>query len=131
LTALYLDSSAFLKTIIREPESSALRRFLRRKRSVLVSSALLRAEALRAVRHLPLEALERVRAALREVDLLEIDDRILETAGMVEPTILRTLEAFHLASALSIGEDLEAIITYDRRMQEGAAILGLRSESPH
>ena len=98
---------------------------------MLVSSALLRAEALRAVRHLPLEALERVRAALREVDLLEIDDRILETAGMVEPTILRTLDALHLASALSIGEDLEAIITYDRRMQEGAAILGLRSESPH
>jgi predicted nucleic acid-binding protein len=47
---LYLDSSALVKLVQREPESDALRRFLRRSRSDgLVTSALARVEVIRAV----------------------------------------------------------------------------------
>lgn len=95
-----------------------------------MSSALLRAEALRAVRHLGPEARAAVRAGLRRVDLVTVDDRILDAAGMLEPAILRTLDAVHLATALALGDDLLEILTYDGRMAEGARLLGLPVLAP-
>ncbi len=130
MTALYLDSSAFVKIVVPEPESGALRAFLGRRPGRRVSSSLLRAEALRAVRHLGPEALSRVRDALRRVDLVAVDDRILDAAGVLEPRLLRTLDAIHLATALALGEDLGTILTYDERMLEGARLLGLTSSGP-
>lgn len=130
MKALYLDSSAFVKVVVEEPESRALRVFLSRRRARRVSSALLRAEALRAVRHLGPEALATVREALRRVDLVGIDDRILDAAGILEPRIVRTLDAIHLATALALGDDLAQVVTYDDRMTEGAGLLGLPTTAP-
>ena len=78
MSALYLDSSAFVKLVVEETESAALRAYLVNHGARRVSSALLRAEALRAVRHLGPDALATVREALRRVDLIGIDDRILD-----------------------------------------------------
>ncbi|MBI2238991.1 MAG: type II toxin-antitoxin system VapC family toxin [Actinobacteria bacterium] len=130
MKALYLDSSAFVKVVVEETESRALRVFLSRRRARRVSSALLRAEALRAVRHLGPEALATVREALRRVDLVGIDDRILDAAGILEPRIVRTLDAIHLATALALGDDLAQVVTYDDRMTEGAGLLGLPTTAP-
>ena len=93
MKVLYLDSSAFVKTVVAEPHTSALRRFLGRQDARRASSALLRAEALRAVRHRDPETVSRLRAALGAVDLIAIDDRILDSAGVLEPSIVRTLDA--------------------------------------
>ncbi|MGH2466718.1 MAG: type II toxin-antitoxin system VapC family toxin [Candidatus Limnocylindrales bacterium] len=125
MTALYLDSSAFVKLIVDEAEAAALRRHLAATRARRTSSALLRTEALRAVRHLGPEALALAREATHRVDLIAIDDRILDAAGLLEPGIVRTLDAIHLATALALGDDLEAIVTYDQRMVDGARLLGL------
>lgn len=130
MMALYLDSSAFVKVLIAEPESGVLREFLSRRPERRVSSAILRTEALRAVRHLGSDALATVRDGLRNVDLVAIDDRILDAAGVLEPRILRTLDAIHVATALSIGDDLAEIVTYDDRMAEAARLLGLQTTSP-
>ncbi|CAN5251507.1 type II toxin-antitoxin system VapC family toxin [soil metagenome] len=130
MTALYLDASAFVKIVVAEPESRALRRFLSTRAGRRVSSALLRTEAVRAVRHLGPQALARVREALRRVDLVLVDDRILDSAAMLDPGILRTLDAIHLATAMAVGGDLDAIVTYDDRMLAGADLLGLRTEAP-
>lgn len=130
MKGLYLDSSAFVKALVQEPGSRALRAFLGEHPHARVSSALLRAEALRAVRHLGPEALERVRVALRRVDLIAVDDRILDAAGVLEPQVVRTLDAIHLATALAMGDDLFGIVTYDARMIEGARLLGLPSATP-
>jgi hypothetical protein len=130
LKAFYLDSSAFVKIVVEEPGSRRLRAYLARQRLRHVSSALLRTEALRAVRHLGSPALAAMREALRRVDLIGIDDRILDAAGILEPRIVRTLDAIHLASALALGDDLEAIVTYDQRMAEAAALLGLPVAAP-
>ncbi len=48
MAAIYLDSSAIVKLAVREPESDALRRYLR-TRHPRVSSALARAEVMRAL----------------------------------------------------------------------------------
>jgi len=130
LSALYLDSSAFVKIVVQEAESAALRTYLAANDSRRVSSALLRAETLRAVRHLGPDALAAVREGLRRVDLVAIDDRILDSAGILQPGVLRTLDAIHLATALALGDDLDAIVTYDERMVEAARLLGLTTAMP-
>jgi predicted nucleic acid-binding protein len=130
VSALYVDSSAFVKLVVAEPETQALRSFIAGRHSRRVSSALLRAEALRAVRHLGADALAAVREGLRRVDLIGVDDRILDAAGILEPRVLRTLDAIHLATALAIGDDLDAIVTYDSRMVEAGRLLGLVTATP-
>ena len=130
MSAIYLDSSAFVKLIVQESDSMAARTFLAGHGARRVSSALLRTESLRAVRHLGPDALATVREGLRRVDLIVIDDRILDAAGTLEPHVLRTLDAIHLATALAVGDDLEAIVTYDGRMVEAASLLGLSTASP-
>jgi uncharacterized protein len=130
VSALYLDSSAFVKLAVEEPETAALRKHLAERDARRVSSALLRTESLRAVRHLGTDALATVREGLRRVDLVAIDDRILDAAGTLEPRVLRTLDAIHLATAMALGDDLELIVTYDERMAEAARLLGLSTATP-
>ena len=55
---------------------------------------------------------------------------LFRSAGVLEPAILRTLDAIHLATALAVGDDLGAIVTYDKRMAAAAGSLGLRTVSP-
>jgi predicted nucleic acid-binding protein len=128
--AVYLDSSAFVKLVVAEPRSSALRAYLRRKGPRRVSSALLRTEAVRAVRSLGPDALSETRRALRAIDLIAVGDGVLDAAGTLEPRILRTLDAIHLATAMALGDDLDVIVTYDGRMAESAHLLGLPVTSP-
>ena len=130
MKALYLDASAFVKTVMTEPESDALRTFLAAGPGRRVSSALLRTEAVRAVRHLGPVAVSTVREGLRDVDLVAIDDRILDAAGVLAPGALRTLDAIHVTTALAIGDDLAEIVTYDERMVEAARSLGLPTIAP-
>jgi uncharacterized protein len=130
LSAVYLDSSAFVKLLVREPETAALRTYLASTDSRYVSSALLRAETLRAVRQQESDVLASAREALRRIDLVAIDDRILDAAGLLDVGVLRTLDAIHVATALALGDDLAAIVTYDHRMLAAAGLLGLPIVSP-
>ena len=131
MSALYLDSSAFVKLVVEERETPAVRTFLADRLARRVSSALLRAESLRAVRNLGPDALAMVREGLRRVDLIGIDDRKnMDAAGTLEPQVLRTLDAVHLATAMAVGDDLETIVTYDERMIEAARLVGLPTATP-
>jgi len=44
--------------------------------------------------------------------------------------VLRSLDAIHLAAALMVAAQLEAVVTYDARMAAGARLLGLRVAAP-
>jgi predicted nucleic acid-binding protein len=127
--ATYVDSSALVKLAVREPESAALLRYLARHRP-LVSSALARTEVVRALLPLGPEAVRRGREVLGRVDLLRINDRVLDAAGLLAPPELRSLDAIHLATALSIDDPALDIITYDRRFAEAASASGLRVVQP-
>lgn len=126
---VYLDSSAVVKLIVREVESMALRRFLRRHPR-RVSCALARTEVIRAVRHLGAAAVARARRHLERLDLLRVDDEILDSAGGLDPRILRSLDAIHLAAALVVAPRLDGVVTYDDRMACAARLLGLQVFSP-
>jgi len=72
----------------------------------------------------------RGRAVLSTMEVLRVNDRILNLAGSLQPSSLRTLDAIHLATAIGLGRDLGQIVTYDERMAEGARQLGLKTVSP-
>jgi hypothetical protein len=125
----YLDSSAIVKLAVREPESAALRAYLRRRRP-LVSSALARAEVTRALLPLGEAAVKRGHDVLAGIDLIRLTDRILAAAGSLKPEDLRTLDAIHLATAQQIEENLSRIVTYDARMTAGARLAGWHAVAP-
>lgn len=129
MPATYLDPSAIVKLAVEEPESGALRRYLRRKRP-LVSSALARTEVLRALLLEGDEGVARGRAVLASLDLLRVNDRVLNAAGTLLPDDLRSLDAIHLATAQGLGSDLARVVTYDKRMSEAARRVGLQTASP-
>ena len=127
--ATYIDSSALVKLAVREPESAALRRYLARRRP-LVSSALARTEVVRALLPLGPDAIRRGRDVLARVDLIRINDRVLDAAGLLVPLELPSLDAIHLASAGQFGSDLRALVTYDERLATAAASLGFQVIQP-
>src|SRR6266487_1161023 len=117
--AIYLGSSAIVTLVVKEPESAALHRYLRRRRP-LVSSALARAEVGRALLPLGEAALRRGQHVLSRLELIRINDRILAAAGSLLPPELWTLDAIHLATAQQLESDLARLITYDERMSSAA-----------
>lgn len=126
---VYLDSSAIVKLVLDEPESAALRGFVGRRRS-LVSSALARTEITRALLPFGALAVRRGADALKRVELLRVSDAVLMEAGTLMPPELRALDAIHLATAVRLGSILWRLISYDRRMTAGAAVLGLPTHAP-
>ena len=126
----YLDASALVKLVVPEPESAALVAFLTPP-TRMTSSALGRLETLRAVRRIVEEsALSDAEVLFARITLLAITDRILDRAATLGPAMLRSLDAIHLASALSLGADLDGLITYDERLAEAARQAGVTVYTP-
>ncbi|MBJ7458809.1 MAG: type II toxin-antitoxin system VapC family toxin [Thermoleophilaceae bacterium] len=131
---IYVDSSALFKLIWPEPESKALLAVIADEE--LVSSDLLVTELRRtAVRHAPPNLqpfkrvlLERADAICSDVDLIPVDTELLLAAGELEPISLRSLDAIHIASALSAEAD--GFLTYDRRQSDAARSVGLTVLAP-
>jgi len=53
-----------------------------------------------------------------------------EAAGTLVPPDLRSLDAIHVAAALSLGDDLGDLVTYDARMVNAAEAQGVNVVSP-
>jgi uncharacterized protein len=129
MAGVYLDSSALVKLAVREAETDALRRHLRRRRP-WISSALARTEVLRALLPGGEIALVAGRKILAHCDLVRVNDTTLHRAGTLLPAELRSLDAIHLATALRLEADLQSLITYDERMARAAADVGLKVIAP-
>ena len=129
---LYLDSSAIVKLVQREDESAALRRFLRRHSSAeRVTSALARVEVVRALLPGGAAAIAHARRQLGRMYQIAVDADLLDRAATLAPTArLRSLDAIHLASAQVLASDLQAVVTYDQRMEEAAGALAIPVVAP-
>jgi predicted nucleic acid-binding protein len=126
----YLDTSAAVKLLMTERESTALRRWLRR-RPERASAALLRVELVRVVRRAGLPRLiPEARKLLAGVHLIRLEDALLDRAADLDPTDLRSLDSIHLAAAASLGDDLAAVVSYDERLLAAATALGLPTATP-
>jgi predicted nucleic acid-binding protein len=126
---LYLDSSAIVKLLQDEVETDALRSFLP-DRGPLLSSIISRVETRRAVARFDWAEPRPIDALFQEFTFIDLTPEVLEQAATLEPRLMRTLDALQLATALSLGAELDALVTYDRRMIEAAAYHGLPVASP-
>ena len=129
---LYLDSSALVKLVQREAESDALRHYLQAHRSdVRVASELVRVEVVRSVLAGGPAAVSHARRQLARLYLVVIDRDVLDRAATLAPaSLLRSLDAIHLATAQLVSAELRAILTYDARMAGAAGALGFEVASP-
>jgi len=125
----YLDSSAIVKLAAEEPESAALRHFVRRRHR-LASSALAQTEVARALMLDGPLAVQRGWQVLQTVSLIRVSDRVLGLAGELPPAELRSLDAIHLATVQLLGQDFGRVVTYDERFAEAARALRIRAVSP-
>ena len=128
-SVVYLDVSALVKLVVEEPESRALTLRLQQHQTH-ASASLAATELFRAVRRADPGALPRARALLGTLVTIQLTPTLLETAGLLEPTTLRSLDAIHLVAARSLGSDLDALFTYDERMIGAATSLGVPTLAP-
>ena len=95
-----------------------------------MSSVVLEVEVVRACRRYSEEAADTAVARLIDVSLIPLDDEVRRAAGGVTPVSLQSLDAIHLATALSVAERLGGVFTYDVRLTEAATDAGLTVLAP-
>jgi uncharacterized protein len=128
---IYLDSAAVVKLVHAEAESLALRAWLgERAEAGWVSSVLVEIESFRALARYAPEAATRLHPVLDQIDLIDLSPRVRLLAQTVRPVTVRTLDAIHLGTALSIRRTLTSFATYDKRLLDAAIAAGLPADSP-
>ena len=126
-----IDSSALVKLVLDEPESAALEGWLTSRAPLSVAASdLVRVELIHAVARVAPAGVPRARTLLTGVDLVPVTRDLLETAADLGPPCLRTLDALHLATALSLGSALDAFVVYDERLAQAATDAGLPVVAP-
>ena len=95
-----------------------------------VSSALLAVEAIRACGRYGPEYASHARSWLEGLALLPLDDAVLDLAASLASVGLRSLDALHLATALSVRDEIGVLITYDQRLGEAAEAEGVLVARP-
>ena len=128
---LYLDSSALVKLVLAEAESAALLEYLIAK-PACVTSELAHVEVIRAARRAAADPAveQRAERVMASFEILKITSEILARAARLEPRTLRSLDAVHLASALTLGADLAAMIVYDAALGTVATSCGVNVMTP-
>ncbi len=129
MPATYVDSSALVKLVVAEAESDQLRAALE-LHPEQIASALVEVEVVRAVRRAAPDLTHQARRVVEQLTVIEVNETIRSRAALMDPTTLRSLDALHLATALEIGADLDAIVTYDTRMAAAAAALDMTVLAP-
>lgn len=118
-----------MKLVVAEPESDALRELLARDADQL-ASAIVEVEVVRAVRRAAPALVPLAQQVVSYVTVVEVSEAIRERASLLEPVTLRSLDALHLSTALELGDDLDAVVTYDTRMTDAASSVGLQVVAP-
>lgn len=128
---MYCDASALIKLFLEEEGSAALREFLSTPPR-LVSAEIVRVEIHRALRrgNPPLDAAASADRYLAQIQRVRLDTTLLQRASRIGPPNLRTLDAIHLAAALSFSPLPEAFLCYDHRLASAARYQGLTVVAP-
>jgi predicted nucleic acid-binding protein len=126
----YLDASALVKLVVPEPESAALQAAIARRWGHAVASEILSIEVHRAAIRIGGDAAAVAARRLLSVGLLPLTQTIRTRAQRIGPSELRALDAIHLATALSVQEQVDVLLTYDVRLAAAARAAGIPVEAP-
>ena len=129
MTDLYVDTSALLKRVFIEDESSYVRETLRARNAagdLIVSSELTWIEVSRAVmRAGERDTVGAVSAACAGVARQPLDRLVMDRARTVGPANLRSIDAIHLSAAISLG--VAELLTFDQRLAAASAAVGVKA----
>jgi hypothetical protein len=131
---VYVDSSALVKRVVAEKESAELLSFLDahyQRDDLLATSSLGMAEVSRVVlarARSPIAAGDLIDEAMSGINERPMTAEVLSVARRVEPLILRTLDAIHLATAVLI--DADVVVTYDDRLADACRRNSLAVAAP-
>lgn len=128
--AAYIDASAFVKLFAAEPESEAMTIAIAVEWQQMVASEILAVEAFRAAVRVGAGAPAHATRLLRMVALLPFSAEVRAASCRVGRPELRSLDAIHLATALSVSDQIAAVVTYDDRLSSACADAGLRVLAP-
>jgi len=129
---VYLDTSVVLRVLFREANPIDFWGSWERA----YSSALWRIEALRTVDRLRLlheitdvevaDLVRDIQTAHDTFAICPLDERILQRASETFPTVIGTLDAIHLATAISIRESdkVDFLLTHDSQLGTAARSVG-------
>ncbi len=129
MRTVYLDTSVLGRVLLNEPDTPAIRRELARFERH-ISSRLLSVELHRL--GLRENMLTYVADLLSGKVLIPLNEEILAAAETIAPPTVATLDAIHLATAVSLSKagKLDALMTYDRQLTTGALKHGLEVLAP-
>ena len=126
----YLDASAVVKLLIHEPETPALHADIVHRPGLLASTLSI-LEARRAVaRRTSAQRIASLEEIIDALVLVEMGQQLVAGASTVPPPSLRSLDAIHVATALSLGDPAVDVITYDHRLADAARANGLTVVQP-
>lgn len=124
----YIDSSAIIKMIKAELETKSL---LQQIPLSITTSQLSRVEVIRTINLSQPALLENAYDVLIDIPMVPVDYAVFSGAENLPSFIkLRALNSLHMASALSIKNEIEGVITYDKEMVTAAVALGFKTLSP-
>jgi uncharacterized protein len=129
-SAAYVDASALVKLFKAEVETGALLAELAQW-PVRVASELITVEAICTARRLGGKAvLERARTATKGLTLIPVSAEILKRAGDPHTPPLRAMDAIHLATALTVRNEIAAMLVYDGELHAAAKAHRLNPLAP-
>ncbi len=99
--------------------------------SQAISSELARLEVKRAVYRIQPKNIALANEELARISFVMVSDQVLRIAEAFTGNVaLTTLDSIHFATALTLGEGIEGIITYDKHMITNAGKMGIKVLSP-
>ena len=117
-----------MKYVFAEPERPTMVKALT---SQAISSELARLEVKRAVYRINPKDIALANDELSRVNFVSISNQVLTVAESFTGSVtLATLDAIHVATAISLGNQIEGIITYDKQMITNAGLMGIKVLSP-
>nr|WP_246286205.1 type II toxin-antitoxin system VapC family toxin [Microbacterium pseudoresistens] len=133
---IYVDTSAALKRVFEEDESAALMTAIDEAvlgGDRLISSHLTRVELGRGIRRrIEFESHARLtsafEAATADIAFAPMSPSIIESARIIGPPVLRSLDAIHLAAAIAVGAG--EVWTYDERLAAASEEMGIVARMP-
>ena len=132
MTSLYVDTSALIKTYVAEEFSDECKKIIAEYKSLIISQIGVTEVLINLRKRLSTHEFT-IASKIFEVDIaafsiIDFDEKISYSAVEIsEGTKLATLDAIHLASALSLGTTEIGFLTYDSVQRKAAKSLGLKT----